>query len=304
MATLREYFDTDFNKCLSAHKPWGLKDANGKDHESITARISQDFDANAKYWSFFVPAGGNVGLYINAIFNTPETKSCVLGPEGDGVLVMSGFHDYSELASSETLMFTNRIFLYLDYDLSQSDRAEITKLGKDRGFYVIVRDREYAVKRSALEKPLAFISHDSRDKDELVRELGQELSRLMCPVWYDEYSLRVGASLRESIERGLKETKNCIVVLSPNFLSNEGWGKAEFDSVFTREILEKQNVMLPVWHKVTVEQVYEYSPRLADKVGLNSNIGVKELARKLSNEIKKPALNKANAADAKSRAAD
>jgi hypothetical protein len=37
------------------------------------------------------------------------------------------------------------------------------------------------------------------------------------------------------------------VVLSPNFLSNEGWGKAEFDSVFTREILNKENVILPVW---------------------------------------------------------
>ena len=54
MATLREYFDTDFNRCLSVHKPWGLKDASGRDHGSITARISQDFDANAKYWSFFV----------------------------------------------------------------------------------------------------------------------------------------------------------------------------------------------------------------------------------------------------------
>ncbi len=177
-------------------------------------------------------------------------------------------------------------------------------MGKDKGFYVIVRDREYAVKRSEIEKPLAFISHDSRDKEELVRELAHELSRLMCPVWYDEYSLRVGASLRESIEIGLKETRNCIVVLSPNLLSNKWWGKAEFDSVFTREILEKQNVMLPVWHNVTVDQVYEYSPRLADKVGLNTSIGVKELARRLSNEIKKPALNKANSADAKSRAAD
>jgi hypothetical protein len=147
---------------------------------------------------------------------------------------------------------------------------------------------------------LAFISHDSRDKDEIVRELVQELSRLMCPVWYDEYSLRVGASLRESIEAGLKETRNCfhsscrkrrncIVILSPNFLSNDGWGKAEFNSVFTREILEKQNVMLPVWHNVTVEQIYEYSPQLAGKVGLNTEIGIKELARKLSNEIKRTA---------------
>jgi len=103
---------------------------------------------------------------------------------------------------------------------------------------------------------------------------------------------------------GLKETRNCIVVLSPNFLSNKGWGKAEFGSIFTREILEKQNVMLPVWHNVTVDQVYDYSPRLADKVGLNTNIGVKELARRLSNEIKRLALNKANSADAKTRAAD
>ena len=78
-----------------------------------------------------------------------------------------------------------------------------------------------------------------------------------------------------------------IVVLSPNFLSNEGWGNAEFDSVFTREVLEKQNVMLPVWHNVSVEQFYEYSFRLADKVGLNTNIGVKELGRRLSNEIKR-----------------
>lgn len=287
MATLREYFDIDFNKCLSVHKPWGIKDANGTDYEPLIARISKDFDANARYWSFFIPAGGDVGLYINAIYNTPETKNCVLGPEGDGVLVMSGFHDYSEMASSETLMFTNRIFLYLDYDLSKADRAKITEIGKNHGFYVIVRDQEYAVKKSDLEKPLAFISHDSRDKDELVRELAQELSKLMCPVWYDEYSLNVGDSLRESIETGLKETKNCIVVLSPNFLSNEGWGKAEFDSVFTREILEKQNVILPIWHNVTVKQVYDYSPRLADKVGLNTEIGVKELARKLANTIKK-----------------
>lgn len=288
MATLREYFDTDLNKYDSFHKPWGLEDANGNAFAPLIARISQNSDANAKFWSFFIPAGGNVEMYVNAIFQAPEVRNCVLGPEGDSLLIKTGFHDYSEQASSETLVFTKRLFLYLDYQLTQAERASISQMGKSQGYHVQIRDREYAAKRSALEKPLAFISHDSRDKEEFVRELAQELSKLMCPVWYDEYSLRVGASLRESIETGLKETKNCIVVLSPNFLSNDGWGKAEFDSVFTREILEKKNVMLPVWHEVTVEQVYEYSPRLADKVGLNTNIGIKELARKLANEIKKP----------------
>ena len=118
------------------------------------------------------------------------------------------------------------------------------------------------------------------------------MSKLMCPVWYDEYSLEVGDSLRANIEKGLKETTKCVIVLSPHFLSNDGWGKAEFDSIFTREILE-ENVMLPVWHNVNVQDVYEYCPRLADKVGLNSDVGPKELARKLVNAVKKTAPNKA-----------
>lgn len=287
MATLKEYFDTDLNTCISQHRLWAIIDANGNEFKPITARISRDFDANAKYWSFYVPADVDIDMYVNAIFQAPEVRNCVLGPEGDTLLITSGFHGYSEQASSETLMFTNRIFLYLDYQLSQEDRTSITQIGKSQGFHVLVRDREYAAKKSTLEKPLAFISHDSKDKDDLVRELAQELSKLTCPVWYDEYSLRVGSSLRGSIETGLKETQNCIVVLSPHFLSNEGWGKAEFDSIFTREIIEKDNVMLPIWHNVTAEQVYEYSPRLADKVGLNSSVGIKELARKLANEIKR-----------------
>jgi TIR domain len=191
--------------------------------------------------------------------------------------------------SSSSLVFTKRCFLYIDEFLSEQTRKDIVEFGKSKGFYVVVRDSEYAMRKSELEKPLAFISHDSRDKDSLVRGLALEMSKLMCPVWYDEYSLTVGDSLRASIEKGLKETRKCVVVLSPNFLSNEGWGKAEFDSVFTREILEKENVILPVWHNVNVEEVYQYSPRLADKVGLNSSIGVKELAKKLSDVVKKNA---------------
>jgi hypothetical protein len=215
-----------------------------------------------------------------------------------------GYADYSERATSKTLVFTQRVFLYVDAQLPLEFRKQIVALGNQHGFHVLVREREYAAKRSALEKPLAFISHDTRDKESLVRELALEMSKLMCPVWYDEYSLEVGASLRASIEKGLKETTKCVVVLSPNFLSNDGWGKAEFDSIFTREILEKDNVMLPVWHNVTAREVYEYCPRLADKVGLNSDVGPKELARKLVSVVKKSAPNKANSANAKNHAAD
>jgi len=133
-----------------------------------------------------------------------------------------------------------------------------------------VRDGTYTAARAKTEKPLGFISHDSRDKEVIVGELAGELTKMMCPVWYDEYTLVPGQSLRESIEKGLKECPKCVVVLSKNFFSNSGWTKREFDSIYTREIIEGKRVMVPVWLDVTKEEVFEYSPILADTVGIKA----------------------------------
>lgn len=293
MATLREYYDTNI-KVMTLDTEWAMNHTNGETFPPIRVKIAQDYDANAKYSAFFIPEGCDVGGYVGGIFAAPETAMCVLTADGDRVEVHASFAGYSESMSSNTLIFTQRVFLYIDENLSAEDRQAIKAAGAERGFHVVVYDKNYAKARSDLEKPLAFISHDSRDKDALVRELAWEMNKQLCPVWYDEYSLKVGDSLRASIERGLKETRKCIVVLSPHFLSNNGWGKIEFNSVFTREIIEEANVILPVWHNVTPKEVYEYSPSLADKLGLRSTLGAKELARLLSNEIKK---NPASMAD-------
>lgn len=285
MATIREYFDTDA-RALTVHGNWSFGTPDGAQLTEVIAKIAYDFEANAKYWYFYVPSISNLSECLSAIFKSTEFSACRLGPEGDGVYVEMGHFDYSERQTTETLQFTRRVHLYLDFDLTVTDRSSLVGEALKLGYFLSIRDREYARKRSESEKPLAFISHDSRDKEAFVRELAHELSKNFCSVWYDEFSLKVGDSLRANIERGLKETKKCIVVLSPNFLSNKGWGRAEFDSIFTREILEKENVMLPVWLDVDVKAVYDYSPRLADKVGLSANLGVAEVARLLSNAIK------------------
>ncbi len=288
MATIREYFDTDA-RALTIHKSWMCGAHGAPSSIEITAKIAYDFEANAKYWYFYIPENSDLSGCLSGIFATPELAECRLGPEGDGALVQMGHSDYSERLSSSTVQFTKRVHLYLDFDVSPANRKSLVAEVLEKGYYLSIRDRQYARKRSESEKPLAFISHDSRDKDALVRQLAHEMIRLMCPVWYDEYSLKVGDSLRASIEKGLKEARKCIIILSPNFLSNEGWSKAEFDSIFTREILEKTNVILPVWHNVGAKEVYNYSPRLADKVGLPSSLGVEELARQLSGAVKSAA---------------
>jgi TIR domain len=150
------------------------------------------------------------------------------------------------------------------------------------------RSQVHAARRSQLEKPLAFISYDSRDRN-VAQKIAIGLQRLMCPVWYDEFSLRVGDNLRDSIEKGLKECKKCILILSPNFLSNRGWTKREFDSVFTREVLEERHVVLPVWHGVGMQDVYDYSPSLLNVKALDwAQLDEEEACRRLCQAIEPP----------------
>jgi TIR domain len=52
----------------------------------------------------------------------------------------------------------------------------------------------------------AFICHASEDKAALVRPLAERLRAEHVEVWYDEFSLSVGDSLRRSIDRGLRMT--------------------------------------------------------------------------------------------------
>ena len=92
-----------------------------------------------------------------------------------------------------------------------------------------------------------FICHASEDKNDFVRPLAEMLKNQHIDVWYDEFSLGVGDHLRESIEKGLREARKCILILSPRFLANRGWKRVEFNSVFSRELIQRRNIILPVW---------------------------------------------------------
>ena len=97
-----------------------------------------------------------------------------------------------------------------------------------------------------------FISHASEDKDEFVRPLASALTSLGLKVWYDEWTLTIGDSLRQKIDEGLLASDYGIVVLSRNFFIKK-WPQAEFDGLFAREMAGRK-VILPVWHDVkTVE---------------------------------------------------
>ena len=75
------------------------------------------------------------------------------------------------------------------------------------------------------------------------------------------------------------------MILSPNFLNNNGWTKVEFNSIFTREILEQRNLVLPVWCGISKEELFEYCPTLVDRVGLHWEKGADFVVNKLHQAI-------------------
>ncbi len=281
-STVREHYDITAN-ALNAQREWHLQTEDGSSTVIVLGKISYRQEENAKYWSFYIPPEADLSC-VGYLLRQKNVIECYI-QEGEPDQII-GFADNPERQSLSSFVFTGRVYLYIDRFLGTLEKSAIQLKVKALGFNAKIRDRSYVEECAELSKPLAFISHDSRDKDELVRELAFEMSKLLCPVWYDEFSLKVGDSLRENIEKGLKETRKCVVVLSPNFLANTGWGKAEFDSIYTREMIENNNVILPVWHEVSAEEVYNYSPRLADRVGLSSSEGVPALARKLVDAVK------------------
>lgn len=111
-----------------------------------------------------------------------------------------------------------------------------------------------------------FISHASEDKDAVARPLAEALRVRGLSVWYDEFQLRVGDSLRRGIDSGLRRSRFGVVVLSPTFLS-KGWTQYELDGLVTLSVTGKQ-VLLPIWHNLDHAGVAAHSPTLADKVAL------------------------------------
>lgn len=129
-----------------------------------------------------------------------------------------------------------------------------------------------------------FILHASEDKDQIVRPLAFSLQQAGLRVWYDEFELRIGDSLRRKIDKGLAKSRFGVVVLSKSFLE-KGWANYELDGMITR-VVSGEQVILPIWHGITKQEVIDYSPSLADKLARSTATHtVEEIASEIATLI-------------------
>jgi len=130
-----------------------------------------------------------------------------------------------------------------------------------------------------------FICHTSEDKDDFVRPLAKRLKKKHIEVWFDEFCLKPGDSIRRKIDVGLSKSRYGIVVLSKNFF-NKGWPQWELDGLAQRQNSENSNIIIPIWYKVTHSDVLSYSPPLADKKAILAEKGINHVISELLRVIK------------------
>jgi len=124
-----------------------------------------------------------------------------------------------------------------------------------------------------------FICHATEDKKDIADPLARNLSARGLEVWYDEFSLKLGDSLRQSIDRGLALSRFGVVILSANFFEKH-WPQQELNGLATRES-NGQRVILPVWHNVGAAEVAGYSPILADRKAVQTKEGLSKVVEKI-----------------------
>lgn len=129
-----------------------------------------------------------------------------------------------------------------------------------------------------------FISHATEDKDSIVRPLANALKGHGLKVWYDEFALKIGDSLRRNIDSGISRSRFGIVVLSPSFFT-KGWSQYELDGLVTMAVSGRQ-VLLPLWHNISKDEVMGRSPSLADKVALRTaDYTIEEIAAEIASVV-------------------
>lgn len=130
-----------------------------------------------------------------------------------------------------------------------------------------------------------FISHASEDKASVARPLFESLKDLGVSVWFDEAELRIGDSLRRKIDQGLAHSAFGVVIVSEAFVA-KGWPQYELDGIVTRSVAGEQN-LLPIWHKISRDEVRAQSPSLADKVARSTaELGIAEIAEEIARRVR------------------
>lgn len=141
--------------------------------------------------------------------------------------------------------------------------------------------RENVEKRSSLpDLRDVFLCHAWDDRKGAAKELHDLLESNGLSVWFSEKDVLLGSSLLREIDKGLAKSRVGIVLVTPSFLNRvkgEGIADKELSALLARDLL------VPIVHDTTFEELREVSPLFGSRSGLNTlEESMEEVAAKLA----------------------
>ena len=112
-----------------------------------------------------------------------------------------------------------------------------------------------------------FLCHAWDDRKGVAKELHDLLVSLGVSVWFSEKDVLLGSNLLREIDKGLARSRVGIVLVTPALLSRlqgEGIADKELSALLARDLL------VPVVHKTTYEELRDISPLLGSRSGLST----------------------------------
>lgn len=185
---------------------------------------------------------------------------------GSGYQGYSFYSSYSSSYHSSTSNLKNNSYKGKTRKKASWSPASSTILYTDSEIRTLTPVRENVVKRSeVLDMRDVFLCHAWDDRKGAAKELYEILKTKGVSVWFSENDVPLGAPLLREIDKGLANSRMGIVLVTPSFLKRikgEGIADKELSALLARDLL------VPVVHNTTFEDLREVSPLLGSRSGL------------------------------------
>lgn len=129
-----------------------------------------------------------------------------------------------------------------------------------------------------------FLCHAWDDRRGVAKELHDLLEAQEVSVWFSERDIVLGQPFMREIDKGLAKTRIGLVLISPAFLkriAGGGVSEKELSELLARDLL------IPVAHGVTYDEIRAVSPLLGSRNGLNTGEdSMEDIAKKVAELVK------------------
>jgi TIR domain len=166
---------------------------------------------------------------------------------------------------------------------SRSRRSAVTYSASEYRTLNPVHEQIVRIAQTDTERRDLFLCHAWDDREGAALDFYNLMDGLDVKVWFSEKHVPLGTSLLRQIDRGLKNSRAGVVLVTPALLKSlnaEGIADKELSALLATDRV------IPVAHGTTFEALREVSPLLAARSGLSTaESSLEDVATKIADAV-------------------